>query len=99
MAGIRRCSVSVTDVDGVTHTAQVQGSSVYEVAAAALAQFRGDGWVDTLPSTAVLQVEVHVFPTIHHVPLKALQRWANGPSVSPTVALLKRPLRGHGRDP
>jgi hypothetical protein len=93
MAAVRRCRVSVTDADGVTHSVEVHGASVYDVASAALAQFTHEGWVDTLSPTAVLQVEVHVPPTIHRVPLKTLQRWADGPSVSPKEDLLKRPLR------
>jgi len=66
---------------------------VYDVAAAAVAHFTHEGWVDTLAPTTVLQVEVHVPPTVHHVPLQALRRWANAPSVSPKQDLLKRPLK------
>jgi hypothetical protein len=90
---VRRCRVGVADADGVTHVVEVQGTGVYEVAATALAQLRQEGWVDTLGPTTVLQVEVHVPPTIHHVPMKALQRWADGSSASPKQELLKRPLR------
>jgi hypothetical protein len=93
MSAVRRCRVSVTDADGVTHVVEVHGASVYDVAAAALAQLRHEGWVDTLAPTTVMKVEVHVPATIHHVPLKALQRWVDGPSASPKQELLKRPLR------
>ena len=74
MAAVRRGLVSVTDADGMTHVVEVHGASVYDVAATAVAQFKHEGWVDTLAPTTVLQVEVHVQPTIHHVPLKALER-------------------------
>jgi hypothetical protein len=37
--------------------------------------------------------EVRVAPVIPDVPMKALERWANGPSLSPKQELLKRPLR------
>ena len=93
MAAVRRCRVSVTDADGVTHIVEVQGTSAFEVAAAAVAQFKLEGWIDALAPTTVLHVEVHLPPTIHKVPMKALQRWANGPSVSPKEELVKRPLR------
>ena len=82
----------VADADGVTHIVEVHGSTVFEIAAAALAQFRREGWVDTLAPTAVIQVEVHT-ATTHNVPLSALQRWVDSPSVSPKQELLKRPLR------
>jgi hypothetical protein len=100
MAAVRRCRVSVTDMDGVTHAVEVQGTSAYDVAATALAQFRHEGWVDTLGPATVLRVEVHLSQIVHNIPLTALQRWANGPSVSPKQELLKRPLRRSktGRD-
>ena len=93
MAAIRRCRVRVTDADGVTHGVEVLGSSVYEVAAAGLAQLREQGWVEVVAPNTVLQVEVHTAPTVHNVPLKSLQRWAASPSISPKQELLKQPLR------
>jgi hypothetical protein len=93
MSAVRRCRVSVTDAEGVTHIVDVHGASVYDVAAAALAQLRHEAWVETLGPATVLTVEVHVPPTIHKVPLKVLERWANGPSASPKQELSKRPLR------
>lgn len=93
MPAVRRCLVRVTDGDGVTHAVEVRGASVYDVATAALAQLRHEAWVDTLAPTTVLTVEVHVPPTVDTVPLTALERWANGPSISPKQELLKRPLR------
>ena len=93
MASVRRCRVSVTDADGVSHVVEVHGTSVFEVAASALAQFRHDAWIDALPPSAVLHVEVQMPAVVHHVPVKAVQRWVEGPSVSPKQELLKHPLR------
>ncbi len=33
------------------------------------------------PDGQVIRVDVHLAPIIHEVPVRALQRWANGPSV------------------
>ena len=93
MAGVRSCRVCVTTDDGVTHTVEVQGASVFDVAAAGLAQLRQDDWMEPLTPTAVVRVEVQLAPVVHEVSVKALERWANGPSVSPKQELLKRPLR------
>lgn len=54
---------------------------------------REDGLMEPLGPTAVIRVEVQLAPVIHEVPLNALERWANGPSVSPREGVLKRPLR------
>jgi hypothetical protein len=70
----------------------VNGTSVFEVAAAGVAQMRKDGWIERFAPDAVVRVEVHLAPVVHEVPLKALERWANGPSVSPNEKLLKRPV-------
>ncbi len=93
MALVRRCQVSVKGSDGVIHAIEVVGSSVFEVAAAAVARFREDGWTEPLGADVVLHVEVAVPAVTHDVPIAALRRWANGPSVSPKQELLKRPFR------
>jgi hypothetical protein len=45
-----------------------------------------------LPPTAVIEVEVYAAPTMHKVPMKALQRWASSLSPSPKDELIKRPM-------
>jgi len=92
----RPCRVSVPTADGVTHAVTVQATTLFEAAAAAVAQMREEGWSGALAPDAVLRVEVQLPPVIHDVPLKALQRWADQPSVSPKQELLKRPLRRFG---
>jgi hypothetical protein len=72
--------VSVTGSDGITHTVEAQGSTLFEVAAAAIALFRTEGWTDALTPNAILQIEVQLPPVIHRVPLKAVERWANSPA-------------------
>ena len=96
MSALRRCRVSVTDADGVTHVVEVLARASTTVAAAALAQFRHEAWVDTLGPTTVLKVR----STSRRRSTRAderLQRWANGPSVSPQQTLLKN--RSGVRDP
>jgi hypothetical protein len=90
---VRKCRVSLTTADGITHSVDVQGTSVFEVAAAGITLMREERWIEALPPDAVVRVEVQVAPVVHDVPLAALERWANGPSLSPRQELLKRPLR------
>jgi hypothetical protein len=80
----RNCSVSVRDTEGVMHTVQVQGSSLFEAAAHAVAAFREQGWAaEALTPAAVLRVEVHAPPVVHEVPVKAVERWLHSPNASP----------------
>ena len=43
---VRRCKVSVADIDGVAHSTEVTAGSLYEAVAAALTSLRKDdlGW-------------------------------------------------------
>jgi hypothetical protein len=80
----RNCAVSVRDIEGVTHTVQVQGSSLFEAAARAVAAFREQEWAaEALGPAAVLRVEVHAPSVVHEVPLKAVERCLRSPSASP----------------
>lgn len=72
----------------------VQADSLFEAVAAAIVVFRQEAWAaQALTPTAVLRVEVQLPPVIHEVPLKAVERWAAGPSVSPKEELAKRRVR------
>jgi hypothetical protein len=87
--------VTVRDADGVAHAVDVQGTSLYEAAAAALDVFRTQDWAaSALTPAAVLHVEVRLPAVVHDVPVKAVERWLRSPSTSPRDALVKR---GSGR--
>ena len=88
--------MSVGGPDGVTHTVEA-GSSLFEVAATALAAFRNEGWTDTLTPNTVLHIEVQLPPVVHSVPIRAVEKWIACPSVSAREALLKRGLSECGR--
>ena len=88
---IRSCRVTAKDVDGVTHHVDVQASTLFEAAAAAVGAFRQQGWAaEALTPNALLRVEVLLPPVVHDVPLKAVERWLRKPSVSPKEEIAKR---------
>jgi hypothetical protein len=90
----RVCLVSVKDLDGITHSVTVHGATLYEAAAAAIAIFRQEQWAAAaLTSNAVLRIEVQLPAVVHAVPLKAVERWVNGASVSPRDEAAKRQIR------
>jgi len=91
---LRACRVSVTDLEGTTHSVNVKASTLFEAAAQALSTFRQEQWAaHALTDNAVLRIEVQTPPVIHDVPLKAVERWRNGPSASPREYSAKRRLR------
>jgi hypothetical protein len=89
-----RCLVSVTDGDGIRHSVSVRGSSLFEAAAAGVAAFKAEKWAaGALTPNAIIRVEVPPPPVVHDVPLRAIERWANGPAVTPSEQVAKRALR------
>jgi hypothetical protein len=63
---MRACRVFVTGLDGVTHSVEVQASSLYEAAYAALTALRQHGWAEeALTPNAHLRVEVQHPATVH----------------------------------
>lgn len=91
---VRTCAVSLRDLQGIKHTTEIQASTLFEAAAAALATFRREAWAaEALTPNAILRVEVQLPSVVHDVPLKAVERWAAGPSVSPKEEVVKRRLR------
>ena len=82
------------DLSGVSHSVEVTASTSFEAAAAAVAAFHREGRAaQALTPNAILRVEVQLPAIIHDVPLKAVERWANGPSVSPKEEVVKRKVR------
>jgi len=94
VSSVRACRVSFTDAEGITHTAVVPASSLYEAAALALAEFRGCGLVETLPGPVTrLTVAVASPSTIHDVPMSRLSAWLESGGKSPKEQALKVRLR------
>ena len=91
----RRCKVSVRGVDGITHAVEAESTSLFEVAAQAVALLREEGWTDALTPNAILHVEVQLPPIIHQVPLKAVEKWASAPRATPKEALAKSAVRSN----
>jgi hypothetical protein len=91
---LRSCRVSLRDVEGITHSVDVQAESLFEAAAAAIGTFRQQGWAaEALTPRATLRIEVTLPTVVHDVPLAAVERWLRSPSVSPKQELLKQGAR------
>jgi hypothetical protein len=67
---VRRCRLSVWTAAGIIRRIEVQAGSVFEAAAAPLAQLLADGLADP----PILRVEMLLRSIAHDVPLTRLQR-------------------------
>ncbi len=76
---------------GIVHSVEVQGETLFEAAAAAMAIFRQQGWAATaLTANAKLRVEVPLPTVVHEVPVSAVERWLRSPNASPRESLVKK---------
>lgn len=81
---VRTCRVTVTDLEGVSHTVEVTASTLYEAVALGLAAVRGDEWVAGLPEgLAPVRVAVTSIPVEHSVKIRDFTRWVERRGGSP----------------
>lgn len=91
---VRKCRVSFTDTEGVTHIVEVAASSLYEAAALALAEFRRCGFADAEAGPATrLTVAVEAPSTTHELTVRKLSAWLDGGGKSPSEQAVKVRLR------
>ena len=91
MPAVRSCRVTITDPQGASHAVDVQATTLFEAAAAALAAFRQQGWAtDALTPRAILRVEVRLPPIVYDVPIQAVERWLQSSSSSPREMIRKK---------
>lgn len=81
---VRSCRVTVADIDGVNHTAQVTASTLFEAVALGLAAIRGSDWVVGLAQGLnTVRVEVKDVPVEHEVKLEQFMKWLGRGGGSP----------------
>lgn len=73
---VRSCRVTVQDLDGTSHTAEVTASSLFEAVAQGLAALRKNEWVEGIEerfgTVKVSVAEVHVE---HQVKIADFMKW------------------------
>lgn len=91
--GIRVCTVSFRSQTGITHSVDVEATTVYEAAAMGLARLQQAGWVEGLGPATRLEIQVREPATHHVISVQQLQRWMNGVTTSPADVLRKAKLK------
>ena len=85
-----RCIVSYVDTEGLRHTVEVDGESLYEAAVIAMKLFKQH---DCEPG-ALSMLEVEIQTSIKHtVTPKKIHSWLNGGARTPKEAASKKRLR------
>ena len=81
---VKSCRVTVTDLEGVSHTAQVTATTLYEAVALGLVAVRGHEWVAGIPQgVATVRVSVTSLPVEHAVKVRDFTRWLERNGGSP----------------
>jgi hypothetical protein len=81
----RCCKVTITDMDGIEHTAQVNANSLYEAVALGLRAIKKSSWAGEIPE-GLTTVTVHVIddPIEHTVQMKVFRKWITRQGGSPS---------------
>lgn len=86
----RNCAVSLVDDDGVMHTVEVTGSSLFEVASLALQRFQQSPWfAQGLRRSTRIEVEMLQPGERHSLSVEQLLAWSTRPPRSPQEMLAK----------
>ena len=90
---MRSCTVTLIDLRGIRHVAEVQADSLFEAAVLALQAFKRSGWADGIGPATRLEVEVRLPATRHVVSVGQIRRWTLGATDSPAERLKRDRLR------
>jgi hypothetical protein len=75
---VRSCRVSIQDLEGITHTAEVTAESLYEAVAQGLAALRGREWIAGVQQ-GIVKVSVADVRVEHQVRLADFTQWLEKP--------------------
>jgi hypothetical protein len=91
---LRSCTVGFKAATGISHSVEVEASSVLEAAALGLARLKKDGWIEGLGPATRLEITARDPATSHHtVTVQKVQTWLESSSPAPADALVKARAR------
>jgi hypothetical protein len=90
----RSCRVSVTDLEGIEHTAHVTADTLYEAVARGLKAIKSSAWAGEIPEGITTVTVCAAQPEVeHHVKVAAFQTWVNRPGGSPAEKIQRGRIR------
>ena len=81
---VRSCRVTIQDLDGISHTAEVTASSLFEAVAQGLAALRKNEWVEGIEERfGTVKVSVADVRVEHQVKIADFMKWLERPGLTP----------------
>ena len=91
---VRACSVTIKDLEGVTHTVEVTANRLRS-RSAGLSAIKANDWVsDIAQGSNAVQVCTKDVPIVHSVQLKDFTAWLDGVAGSPRELLKRKRIKG-----
>ena len=92
---IRSCRVTIQDLEGVSHTAEVTAATLYEAVAQGIAAIRGNDWVAGIAQGLnLVKVSVADVRIEHQVKVDDFTKWLERSGGSPREVSDRRRIRG-----
>jgi hypothetical protein len=81
---VRSCRVTIQDLDGTSHTAEVTASSLFEAIAQGLSALRRNQWVEGIEERfGIVKVSVADVRVEHQVKIADFMKWLERPGRTP----------------
>ena len=97
----KTCRVTITDLEGISHSVEVTAASLFEAVARGLVALRGNQWVMGIPDGfAPVKVRVTDIAVEHEVKMKDFMLWLERRGNSPREIMDRvkiREILGTGR--
>jgi hypothetical protein len=90
---VRACTVSFVGPNGIRHSANVTGETLYEAAATPLSLLRRDQWAEPISPGTRLEIQVREPATTHTLTIAQIIRWCDGVAVSPDEVLKRKRVK------
>jgi phosphoribosylformimino-5-aminoimidazole carboxamide ribonucleotide (ProFAR) isomerase len=91
---VRSCRVTIQDLDGISHTAEVTADTLYEAVAQGLAALRKNEWVEGVQEQfGVVKVAVADVRVEHQVKIADFTKWLERPGRTPREVSQRHKIR------
>src|SRR5262252_6384381 len=91
---VRSCRVTIQDLDGNSHTAEVTASSLFEAVAQGLSALRKNEWVEGIEERfGFVKVSVADVRVEHQVKIADFMKWLEGPGRTPREITQRQRIR------
>jgi hypothetical protein len=79
----RSCRVTIRDIEGIEHTAEVTAESLYEAVALGLRAIRQSSWAENIGQNFTIRVLARDTPVEHTLEFREFHKWLEQPGRSP----------------